>query len=68
MGTEHWIQRDWTAFTKCTVILREGVAYVRYNDNQEGTLQTGQKVTLEEGDRIVSLQGCKIEVEDHEGG
>lgn len=71
MATERWIERDWTAVTRCTVILREvreGVAYVRYNDDQEGTLQTGQKITLEKGDRIVSLQGCKIEVEDSGGG
>lgn len=60
--------KNWTASQKCTVVLREGFAYVRCNNSPDSTLQTGQMVTLKEGDRIVSLEGCKIEVEDAGGG
>lgn len=65
MGTE-LIEKDWTASKKCTVTLRKDsvVVYIRYNNHQEGTLQIGQMVTLEKGDRIVSLLEYTIEVED----
>jgi hypothetical protein len=67
MGTELFIERSWTASKRTVVILRKGVAYVRFNDSRENALQTGQKYTLEEGDRIVSLLGCTVEIEDVEG-
>ena len=60
--------RNWTASQNCTVVLREGFAFVRCNNSPDSTLHTGQMVVLKEGDRIVSLEGCKIEVEDAEGG
>jgi hypothetical protein len=55
---------DWIASTKCVVSLKDGVAYIRYNNGQEFALQPGRRVILKEGDRIVSLQGCTIEVRD----
>lgn len=62
--------RNWTASQKCTVVLKEGFAWVRRNDSSapDSTLKPTQMVTLKEGDRIVSLEGCKIEVEDAEDG
>lgn len=61
--------RNWTASQKCTVVLKEGFAWVRCNDRADSTLHTTeQKVILKEGDRIVSLEGCKIKVEDAEDG
>jgi hypothetical protein len=67
MRTKVPIDRVWKASSKCTVVLRKGIAYTRCNDGQEITLQTGQAVTLEQGDRIGSLQGYTVEVEDIEG-
>ena len=64
MGSKVQKEKDWTASRKCTVVLLEGVAYVRYHKSQEETTLPTERVTLEEGDRIVSLEGCTIEVED----
>jgi hypothetical protein len=69
MGTEHCIERSLTASTRYTVFLQKVFAYIRYKSSQkESTLQTEQTATLVEGNRIVSLLGCKIEVEDVEDG
>lgn len=62
MGTEIMTQ-NYTVSTKCTVTALRGFAYIRFNDSRERTLQTGQTLTLEEGDRIVSLLGCHINVQ-----
>lgn len=62
-GTEVRFERDWTANGICKVVLREGMAYVRLNHYRDGVLQTGQEVTFEAGESIVSLLGCTFEVE-----
>jgi len=67
MATEIRVVRNWTASQTCTVVLREGFTYMRCN-GIDGVLRIGQTITLNEGDRIVSLLGCTIEVEDIEGG
>jgi hypothetical protein len=62
METEVVIERDWTASEECKVTIQKGFAYVRYGNNEENAIRTGDEVTLEKGALIMSLQGCTIKV------
>lgn len=64
MGTEQVITRFWTASNTCIIVLREGVAYVRYNDGQDNFLETNRRLTIDCGVSIAIATGCTIDVED----